>query len=226
MTAGPMTYVVGYPYIGYKKTDTEKQRAKKRKATSDWRARINKLNSKEKVEQLIYCNFDWGDKYITLTYRDECLPWNRKAVMDDFKYFRTKMLTRRQARGEYIHYIYVVEHKHGEARWHIHALISGSGDIDLQDVVECWPFGGVNIEYFSLSRAEELAEYFTKERPDYVGQHMWMTSRGLRRPTVTTETVSDSTRLTLPYGAIGKGNDTSNNEFGFFEYLKYFRAKD
>lgn len=183
----------------------------------------NRVHSSEKFEQLIYCNFGPNDKYITLTYRDECLAEDRKQVMADFKWFRRKLLLRRQARGQPCYYVYVIEHKHGDGRWHAHAIINGCGDVDLEDIRACWTKGNADVRYFSYAMADELASYMVKERPDRVGQHLWMTSRGLRRPLVDHQIVPDAFGTQIPVGVIIKHKEERSNQWGVFQHLKYFR---
>lgn len=224
VTAGRMVYCVSYTIPKYLKEDTPRQRGQKRRESGAWKARLNRLRSCEKLEQLIYCNFGSGDRYVTLTYRDECLPSTRQEVMKDFKYFRRKLALRRKARGQTCPYVYVIEHKTSKGRWHIHAILSGTGAEDERDIRECWSKGLANVKWFDLKQGEQLAAYLAKERPDYVGEHPWMSSRGLKRPVVTSSVVPDASKLAVPPGAVIRARDTRQNQYGEFEYIKYFRT--
>lgn len=224
ITAGRMVYCISYTIPKYLKEDTDRQRGERRRTAGSWKAKLNRLKSCEKLEQLIFCNFSPGDLYVTLTYRDECLPATRRDVMRDFKYFRRKLALRRKERGQGCHYIYVIEHKTSKGRWHIHMILSGGGASDRRDLTECWTHGLVDMRYFSASEAEELASYLAKESPDHVGEHLWIASRGLQRPSVVSEIVPDSAHLSAPPGAVIKSRDSRHNQYGEFEYMKYFRA--
>ena len=220
-----MVYVVCYTVPRYAKTDTDRRRGEKRHATKAWQARINQLKSYEKFEQLCYCNFGPGDKFITLTYDDTHLRHTRREVMGDIKWFRRQLLLLRQPRGETVKYIYVVEHKHGDARWHAHMILNGCGTGDLEEIQACWRHGNVKVEWFDYGRLDDLRHYLTKERPDHVGEHLWITSRGMRRPETESILHPDGFSLSVPYGAIVKETDHRVNEYGEFEYIKYYMAQ-
>lgn len=222
VTAGRMVYCVSYPIPKYRMEDTERQRGERRRATGEWKAKINRLKSCEKLEQLIFANFRPGDRYVTLTYREECLPSDRRQVMQDVKWFRRKLALRRQPRGQPCRYIYAPEHKHGEGRWHAHMILNGCGPGDLDDIRECWTKGYAQVKWFALSQGEELASYLSKEKPDHVGEHPWIASRGLLRPEVDSRLVPDSARLAVPPGAVVKQREQVQNSYGAFEYIKYF----
>lgn len=217
-----MVYCISYPIPKYSKEDTERQRGEKRHASGTWKAKINRLKSCEKLEQLVFANFRPGDRYLTLTYRDECLPETRRQVMADVKWFRRKLYLRRLPRGQPCFYVYAPEHKHGEGRWHVHMILNGCGSGDLEDIRECWTRGYAHVEWFDYAQAEELSSYLAKEKPDHVGEHPWIASRGLLRPEVDSRLVSDSTHLTVPPGAVVKQRENVQNSYGTFEYIKYF----
>lgn len=222
MTAGRMVYCVSYPVPKYRREDTPRQRGEKRRASSQWRAKLNRLKSCRRLEQLIFTNFGAGDLYLTLTYRDECLPGSRREVMGDVKYFRRKLAQRRQARGESCRYLYTVEHKTSGGRWHAHMILSGAGLDDLEDIRQSWTKGFCHIDWYDPKQGEELASYLAKERPDRTGEHPWMASRGLRRPQEDSLLVPDSARLSIPAGAVVKDRSRVSNSYGEFEYIQYY----
>lgn len=221
VTAGRLVRCISYPVPRYLLTDTERQRGEKRNATRACKAKLNRLRSCDKLEQLIFCNFGRGDKYLTLTYREDRVPDSRKQVMADVKWFRRKLVLLRQPRGQPCRYIYAPEHKHGEGRWHVHMILNGCGPGDLEDVRRCWTHGWVKVEWFDYAQAEELARYLSKEQPDHVGEHPWIASRGLLRPEMETRLVPDSAQIVIPYGAVVKESETVTNSYGTFEYVKY-----
>ena len=222
ITAGRMVSGVSYPIPSYRRDDSDRQRGEKRRETTFWKAKLNRLKSCDKMEQLLYCNFQSGDLYITLTYREECLPGVRKEVMNDFKYFIKQLRALRRARGQECRYIYTIEHKHGEGRWHIHLVLNGTGRGDMMEVKRCWRNGWAKVDYLTMTRGEELARYLSKERPDGVGDHPWMASRGLRRPIVESSIVPDSALPQIPPGAVVKVREQQHNQFGDFIYWKVY----
>ena len=222
VTAGRMVYAVSYPIPRYTLDQTERQRGARRAATSQWRERLNRLKSCEKLEQLVFCNFRPGDHYITLTYRDECLPDVRREVLRDVKNFRRRLADRRGPRGQSCRYIYTPEHKTSGGRWHAHMILNRADASDLLDIAQCWICGHAHVEPVNYLDVEELASYLAKESPDYVGEHPWITSRGLLRPTVDSRLVANTARLAIPQGAVVKRRDATQNEYGDFEFLKYY----
>lgn len=217
-----MVYAASCTIPRWQKADTPRRRREKRYASRAWQERINHFKSAEKFEQLCYCNFGPGDKYLTLTYDEEHLPSVRREVMQDVKWFRRKLTLLRQPRGQWCDYVYVIEHRHGDGRWHVHMILNGCGPGDLEEIRQCWGNGGVKVEWFDYKRLDELRHYMTKERPDYVGEHPWMCSRGLKRPVVEYVVHAGEFHLTVPHGAIVKETDHRLNEYGEFEYIKYF----
>lgn len=222
MTAGRMVYCMSYPIPKYRREDTPRQRGEKRRASGSWQAKLNRLKSSEKLEQLIYCNFGPGDWFLTLTYRDGCLPARRARVMEDVRAFRRRLSELRRQRGAPLCYIYTMEHKSSGGRWHVHMVLRGTGPADLQEIRESWRKGHVHAQRFELGQGEALAAYLAKEAPDYVGEHPWIASRGLRRPKVDSRLVSDADRLAVPPGAVIRTQESRTNSYGRFEYVKYF----
>lgn len=223
ITAGRLVTACLYTVPKYLRTDSPYQRAEKRKISTAGRMAINNRTSAQAFEGLVFCNFGPGDLYITLTYRPETLPATRREVLRDFKRFRRRLLAAGWPGP--IKYIYVPEHRHGEGRWHLHGILSGSGyslELCRWDVEQAWGLGMAEVRHLSgcVEDVLELSRYLTKERPE-VGDRGFIPSVGLRRPEVDSRRVPDRETLAAPPGCRALGNDSRNNSFGEFQWMKY-----
>ncbi len=223
ITAGRLVTACLYTVPRYSLRDSQWQRAEKRKISTAGRAAINNRTSAQTFEGLVFCNFGHGDLYVTLTYREDRLPSVRREVLRDFRRFRRRLLE-----GGWptpIRYIYVPEHEHGDKRWHIHCILSGSGQslsLMRYDISQAWEMGAVQTEPLSGSVEEimELSRYLTKERPE-VGDRGFIPSKGLRRPEVDSRRVSDGTPLDAPASCYVLDSSEWRNSFGEYKLLKY-----
>lgn len=208
-------------------SDEPKARAEKSKISSAARNRINARTSREKLEELMAANFDRRDLFVTLTYREA--PATREAAMRRLAAFLRLLRLARAARGEELRYIKNAEHLRddgSEGRWHHHLVINATGS-DYEEIRSLWAAWGDNVDFEGLLEAgesyESRARYMCKERPP-VGKQCWTPSRGLRRPTRTSELVDDSLTITpdsLPAGAVVLEHSEERNEWGSFVYYKY-----
>ena len=227
ITAGRLVTACLYTIPKYSKSDSPYLRREKAKVSGAGRTQINNRNSALIFERLVFCNFGPADYYATFEYRPDELPSTRKEVLRDFKRFRRRLLA-----GGWpdLRYIYVPEHKHGEGRWHIHALISGTGgmiEIAAMEIEAAWGKGSVTVRPIldSFSEVGELARYLTKERPE-VGDRGFIPSVGLARPKIESERVTDGTALDLPPGCYVMDRREIKNEYGEYQYIKYYLLED
>ena len=207
--------------------DDPKTRAEKTRRSSEARQRQNARTSREACEELMAANFDRGDLFVTFTYRDA--PPTREAALRRFNAFLRLLRLARAARGERVLYIKCTEHIRddgSEGRWHHHAVINATGH-DYDEIRSLWAAWGDNVDFEGLLEARESyesrARYMCKERPP-VGKQCWTPSRGLRRPTRTSELVDDALTITpssLPAGAVILEHSEDQNEWGTFVYYKY-----
>lgn len=212
-----------YTVPRYLRTDSPYLRRERARASSAGRARINNRNSAATFERLVFCNFGGDDYYVTLDYAPEHLPATRQEVLRDIRRMR-----RRLADNGWpdLRYIYVPEHKHGEGRWHVHMLLAGTGgqlELAAWEIETAWGKGGATVRPIrrSFSEVGELARYLTKERPE-VGERGFIPSIGLARPVTESRRVTDAAQLDLPPGAHVLTRSSQRNEYGEFEYLKYY----
>lgn len=228
ITAG--TYRREVIYTPPTKWDTPQQARERRGHSSEARKKMNDKTAKGKLKLLLAANFGPDDYLCTFTYRDEDLPSRRKTAYEDVrKYFKT-LRTVRRARGEDLKYVYVIEHKHGAGRWHVHAAISRSGKASHEEIKSIWTHGDItevkpfrSIEAPGNPGYKAAAEYLAKEgiedRP--LGTKMWAGSRNLTQPTTETYWVSDNATIRPPKGSHIVERDEKRTEYGRYQYCEY-----
>lgn len=214
-------------YAQPRAVDEPRARAAKSRVSSAARQLINARKSWEHLEEVMAANFDRGDLFVTLTYRDA--PPSREAAMRRLGIFLRRLRQARAARGERLLYIKNAEHLRddgSEGRWHHHLVVNGTG-ADYEEIRELWSPWGDNVDFEGLlsdgESYETRARYMCKERPP-LGKQTWTPSRGLRRPERTSELVDDSLTVTvdsLPAGAVILEHREDRNEWGSFVYYKY-----
>lgn len=228
ITAG--TYRREVIYTPPTKWDTPQERRERRGHSSEARKRMNDKTAKGKLKLLLAANFGPEDLLVTLTYRDEDLPSRRNTVYEDVRKYFKALRTVRRARGEELKYIYVIEHKHGEGRYHIHAVINRSSRLSREEVKSLWTHGEIteakqfrdiatptNPGY--TAAAEYLAKEGVEDRP--LGSKMWTGSRNLVKPTEESYWVSDSATIRPPKGSHIVERDEKRTEYGSYQYCEY-----
>ena len=223
--AGRLVRVVCYKQAV--NTDEPQVRAAKSKCSSEARQRINARTSRETCEEVMAANFDRGDLFLTLTYREA--PSSREHAMRMLGIFLRRLREARAARGERLLYIKNAEHIRDdgtEGRWHHHLVINSTG-CDFEEIRELWSSWGDNVDFEGLlsdgESYESRARYLCKERPP-LGKQCWTPSRGMRRPQRSSELVDDSLTITvdsLPAGSVVLEHHEEHNEWGAFVYYKY-----
>ena len=226
ITAGRLVTACLYTVPRYRRTDSPYLRREKARAASEGRSRINRRTSAQKFEGLVFSNFGAGDYYCTFEYDPAHLPSVRREVLRDWRRFRARL---RDGGWPDLRYIYVPEHRHGAGRWHIHAILGGTGgmlELAAWQIEQAWGCGPVTVRPIlrSFSEVAELSRYLTKERPE-VGDRGWIPSLGLARPSVESCRVPDSRSLVLPPGCYSIDRREVKNEYGEYIFLKYYRTE-
>ena len=220
--AGPLVQLVLYTNVQVRETDSLEARRQKGRVKS---AACNYIKSRRRrLEALILSNFDSHDWYVTLTFDDQHLP----AKREDMVKFWGKFLRRlRKAGCRDVKYIRVLEHKHGAARWHIHAVLKNTPPSKIK---KCFWEGKIEISRLEPERvvphrtSSGLASYFAKEAPDKVGLRGYSASKGLAKPTITRRYVSNDYQLAVPSGCRPvSGLLLAVNAFGTSSYLSYWK---
>ena len=213
-------------YVQSMASDDAKTREAKAKVSTPARQRINARTSREACEDLMAANFDRGDLFVTLTYREA--PPTREYANRQLAAFFRLLRAARAARGQRLLYIKCTEHIRddgSEGRWHHHVVINGTGN-DYEEIRSLWAAWGDNVDFEDLlggETYESRARYMCKEKPP-VGKQTWTPSRGLKRPVKTSELVEDTLTITpssLPAGAVVLEHSEDQNEWGSFVYFKY-----
>ena len=199
-------------------------RQAKRKMSSEAQQRLNARYSWEKLELMIAANFAPGDLVATLTFDDDHLPPDRKAVAARLKKFRSELGLIRKDKGRELRMIWTIENKSDAGRWHVHAVLNTTGN-DFADILRCWPYGSeIRIEKLELGRRrnyETLARYMCKEARDRPGLRCWSYTRSCRHPEVETFPVPDDATVEIPDGATVIQEETKRTEWADFQYVKY-----
>lgn len=227
ISAGPLVLEAVYPRGSAH--DSPRQRAAKRKLSSEAQQRMNAKYSWQKLELQLAVNYGPGDLWVTVTYDDEHLPKTRAEADLRFKYFLRKL---REARGKKAEPVvhWNAEHKHDHEdhwqhrRWHHHFFLNATGN-DFELIRSCWIYGSnIQIEILTIDKDhsyEALARYMCKEAKDRPGLRTWSCTRNAKRPEIETFPVPDDTPLQAPKGATVYEEASDRTEFGSFRYIKY-----
>lgn len=226
--AGRMVSQVIYPVATGLMTPRE--RAGKMKATSAAQAKLNFKHSWEKLSAVLAANFTHGDDVVCLTYDDAHYPKDRKRVMADLKAFRDLARKEWKRRGLELRMVWCIEHRHGEGRWHAHAVINRATGNDGPLLLSLWGRGGVHIKHLREDREKNhlaLAKYMAKESEDRENsRRAWSYTRSCRKPEVVTERNVGDEALQLPKGAMLLEQESHRNEFGLWQYIRYYVPDD
>ena len=225
IVAGPLVIETVYPAPNPR--DSEGVRQGKKALSSQAQQRMNLKYAYQKLELEIASNFGIGDLFATLTYDAEHLPGSRKEANAKIKAFWKRLRAARNVLAQELRYIYVTEHKHGDGRWHHHALINSTCE-DFNAIQRIWGQGNVSFKTIRVDRDknfETLARYLCKEQRDKVGQRLWSGSRNLRKPEKECFRVPNDTPLTPPEDAL-VFTDTGDvtTAYGHYRYIKYLGA--
>lgn len=227
IAAGPLVHQMLYTNIRVQEDDNDATRQMKgdlRRAQRQW-LRSQKLWA----EAVLLANFTENDFFCTLTFSPEARPNCRSEINSRFNYFVKKL----RQDGSQIRYMKCVEHKHGNAHYHIHAVISGASAKRIRDN---WLYGRASVQRFEPARAlphigmdgkahPGLAAYMVKERPDKLGQKCIQCSqRGSRliHPEIERIIVPDHYEMTVPPNALPVRRSTpAANAFGMIQTQTY-----
>lgn len=220
------------------RSDSPKTRQAKKLMSSAAQKLLNDKRSALRLELDLAANYLPGDLVATLTFDDEHLPFRRRQVFTALKYFRKKLSAEYRSRGATLVMHSSIEHKHGDGRWHVHAVMNAA-DVDYQRIAELWGRGDVHFCRLLIGKHhdpddpktvkeysyEGLAKYMTKERPDKPGDRCWTCTQSAKHPTIETALVDADTVLNPPKGARLLDSDKKKNQFCRLEYIKWIDAE-
>lgn len=171
-----------------------------------------------------------GWSYV-LTFRDEDLPPKYKDVQ---KCWQAMLRGMKAWHGEAFDYLYSIEGKHGDHRWHIHVTVRYSEFPPLL-MEDLWRFGAVEKgaplligPYDSYRRT---AKYYCKESTDGVkipiGRRSWVASQHLRAQLPPAQYFTDdSGYIPTPGACRVSGGHEVHNEWGWYRYSWFIKKED
>lgn len=217
--------------------DSQLIRSARHKTTTEAQKALNHRTAQGKLETKLAANFSSQDYFITLSYRPGEEPANRREAAKHRAIFTRRLRSARNRRGQQLRWILALENKHGEGRYHYHAVINSTGtEIDREEIISLWEYGEAHIEQLFNGQHDkgedfntwmQLARYMTKERPEDGpdttpnGAQLFSCSRNLKRPIVLTEWIEAGQRVEIPPGAVAVEKTEASTEFCTFNYYKY-----
>ena len=235
--AGPLVKIVEYtPQMPRDKGLT---RSARRKATDEAHKALNHRTAQGRLEEKLAMNFSSRDYFATFTYRPGEEPATRKEAKAQQAQYIRRLRDARKRRRQPLQWVFAIENKHGEARYHSHAIINSTGsEADKEEIISLWEHGNVHIERLFNEAHDngedfntwlQVARYMTKERPEDGpdttpnGAQLYSCSRNLQRPIVITEWISSREYIEIPPGAVGIERSETETEFSTFKYCRYMK---
>lgn len=184
------------------------------------RSRVDRL-------ELLLALFGFDGQSYTLTFADDCLPPTFKEVRKAWRRFLYKL---RRWRGRPFDYVYLIEGKHGDHRYHIHLTVRYS-DFPPLAMEDLWTNGFVEGKPLLLGPYDtyrRTAKYYCKERTDGVvipiDARTWVASRSLTAQLPPPERwEDDSGKIPFPDCPRCKGSNHVDNQFGSYNYGWYIK---
>ncbi len=187
------------------------------------RTRVNRL-------ELRLALFGYEGSVYTLTFDREHEP---ERFQDVRRAWRSFLYRLKKWRGHGFDYVYLIEGRHGDHRYHIHLVLRDS-DFSPVEVRHLWRFGS-NVDDQPLLRNSQdsyrrTAKYFNKEASDGIiipiGGRTWVCSRSLVGQLPSAEYWRDgSGEIPIPAGARICGTFHTANEFGQYRYAWYIESQ-
>lgn len=174
--------------------------------------------------------FGYEGSHYTLTFDDAHLPRNFDGVRKVLRAYQARC--KRWRHDKPYDWIYAIEGKHGDHRWHIHQILRDS-DFSPAEIRYLWHQGDVDDE--PVLRKEggyrRLAEYLNKESSDGfwipIGRHPWSCSRSLSQRVPPPERWRDESGvIEIPDEVMWARRGQRENDFGAYYYGSYIIAKN
>ena len=155
-----------------------------------------------------------------------------ERFQDVRKVWRSFLARLRRQKGEPFDYIYLIEGRHGDHRYHIHIVLR-YGDFPPSLILHLWKYG--NVEDEPLLRGphdsyRRTAKYFNKEATDGfilpIGARLWNCSQSLNRKLPPPEKWMDTSGvIEIPDSVSISGRNSVENQFGAYYYGWYIEQK-
>lgn len=164
----------------------------------------------------------------TLTFDDEHLPDKFREVRTASQSFWKKL--QRWNDGEPYDRVSLIEGKHGDKRYHLHAVLR-ENQFPPALVRHLWTAGFVEDEPLLLKPADSfrrMARYYNKESTDGIvipiGSRPWTCSKSLvRQLEPPRKWMSTSGVIRIPKDVYASGRNQVQNEFGVYNYAWYIQ---
>lgn len=170
--------------------------------------------------------FGYEGSVYTLTFDREHEP---ERFQDVRRAWRSFLYRLKKWRGRPFDYVYLIEGRHGDHRFHIHLVLRDS-DFSPAEVRCLWKFGQ-DVDDQPLLRYphdsyRRTARYFNKEATDGIAipisARTWVCSRSLVKQLPPLECWWDSSgEIPIPKAARSRGVYHTGNEFGQYRYAWY-----
>ena len=193
--------------------------------------RANLRHSYEKLALRIFANFEPGDWWVTLTYRDEYRPPDRATSKPYWRKFIRQLRKARNANGETIKYIYCTQRTTSDGRLflHHHMILRCEDVSDKELILNSWKWGDIKRCRHLRDMADlwSKAHYMCREPLELgvrvPGEQMWTPSRGLIQPQTTYTIIdSDNIDITVPVGCAELTAPTQLPDYGGYKSILYY----
>lgn len=134
--AGPLVKECRYQRPTLRKGDLPSVQREKQKILSMTKGALFRRTPEDRLELMLGL-FGWGATVYTLTFNDAQLPHSFQEVRQVWRNFLGAM---RRWRKDSFDYVYAIEGRHGDKRFHIH-LVLRDADFTLEEVRFLWPGG-------------------------------------------------------------------------------------
>ncbi len=169
-----------------------------------------------------------GTRY-DLSFDSESLP---EKFQDVRKVWRAFLARLRRWKGGPFDYVYLVEGRHGDHRYHLHIVLR-YGDFPPAVIRYLWKYGNVDDEPLLRGPHDSYrrtAKYFNKEATDGlilpIGAKLWNCSRTLNAQLPPPERWKDESGvIEIPDNVSISGRNDVRNEFGAYYYAWYIEQK-
>lgn len=224
--AGPLVKEVRYQRPTLSKGDLPSVRREKDEILRQIRNSSFRRTPVDRLE-LMLALFGYAGQVYCLTFEDQFLPPDFEGVRRVWRNFLNAM---RRYKGQAFDYVYVIEGKHGDHRYHIHLVLRGQ-DFTSAEVRYLWPGGHVDHAPLLLERQDDFrrtAKYFTKEKTDGltrpIGSRTWVASRGLYQQLPPMEkSATKSGQIRIPSNCRRLRQESKSNPFGQYNYASYLK---
>lgn len=186
------------------------------------RSRVDRL-------ELRLALFGFEGSFYSLTFDDEHLP---SAFRDVEKVWRAYLYQLKKWRGYPFDYVYNIEGKHGDHRYHLHLVLRDS-DFSPAEVRHLWQRGWVDDEPVLRGPNDSyrrLARYLLKESTDGItipiGKRVCRWSQSLNHKLPKPESFrAKSGVIRIPRDVTSRGIYETQNEFGAYRYAWYIKPE-